>query len=760
MFGLVTYILVAPLVTFGIVILIGKRLPRGGDWLSLFSIWSGLAASLYLFFKYMLGNYDPDFLVSYSFNWLKWGNYDLTIGYAVDNMGIMMLVVVTLVSAVVHLYSVGYMHGDPKYSRFFAFLSLFSFSMLGLVMMDNLLMIYCFWELVGLSSYLLIGFWHEKDSAADAGKKAFITNRIGDAGMLIGILLVFTTLGTLNLHEIAAGVTAGKLSGGMLTAAGVLLFCGAIGKSAQFPLHVWLPDAMEGPTPVSALIHAATMVAAGVYLVARLFVMLTPEASLVIAYVGGFTALFAATIAVAQNDIKRVLAYSTLSQLGYMVMALGAGAYMAGFFHLVTHAMFKACLFLGSGSIIHAMHHALHHVHSDVDPQDMRNMGGLRKLMPLTFWTFLIATLSLSGVPFFSGFLSKDAILGGSLAFAMIHPVHWILPVLGFSAAILTAFYMFRLIYLTFFGTFRPGEKAEAEVRESPWTMTLPLAVLAALSISIFFVAPGANPFNPGKGWFATLFPNPPRAYELVLPHGEEAIEPIKVIETVKHVEHSEFVAEVVGGTTDESVLVHAGDSNHVNEPLAIVHNGTLTEDAAVEHQGESTHKTAHAVEHHDAHHDVHHKAHNIAMILSIILASTGILVATAGYYWKKKALDPAVWQKRLGIVYQGMFNKWWSDEIYRATAINGTLGLSKVLGWFDLHIIDGMVNGVAWLGRIYARIEGWFDNNIIDGLVNLLAWIVGMFGRIVRLFQGGQLQRYVWYTLVFIGLFILMKVV
>ncbi|MCF7809791.1 NADH-quinone oxidoreductase subunit L [bacterium] len=768
MFGLVTYILVAPLVTFGIVILLGKRLPRGGDWLTLFSIWTGLFASLYLFFRYMLGSYDPDYLVSYSFNWLKWGNYDLTIGYAIDNMGIMMLVVVTLISALVHLYSVGYMHGDPKYSRFFAFLSLFSFSMLGLVLVDNLLMIYCFWELVGLSSYLLIGFWHEKDSAANAGKKAFITNRIGDAGMLIGILLTFTTLGTLNLHEIAAGVTAGKLSGGLLTAAGVLLFCGAIGKSAQFPLHVWLPDAMEGPTPVSALIHAATMVAAGVYLVARLFVILTLDASLVIAYIGGFTALFAATIAVAQNDVKRVLAYSTLSQLGYMVMALGAGAYMAGFFHLVTHAMFKACLFLGSGSIIHAMHHALHHIHSDADAQDMRNMGGLRKLMPLTFWTFLIATISLSGVPLTSGFLSKDAILGGSLAFAMMHPKHWILPVLGFSAAILTAFYMFRLIYLTFFGTFRPGEKAEAEVHESPWTMTLPLVVLASLSISIFFVAPGVNPFNAGNGWFATLFPNPPRAYELVLPHNEEAIEPIKEIEIVEHVEHTEPVAEVIGESATETSVEHSEEIHHENEPLAIVHNGTLTEEklAEEEHKEEATHTTAHAagatahaVEH-DAHHDVHHKAHNIAMIISIILAFSGILIATAGYYWKKKALDPAVWQKRLGIIYKGMFNKWWSDEIYRATAINGTIGLAKVLGWFDLYIIDGIVNGAAWLGRVYAMIEGWFDNHIIDGLVNLTAWIVGIFGRIVRLFQAGQLQRYVWYTLVFIGLFILMKVV
>ncbi|MDP8228728.1 MAG: proton-conducting transporter membrane subunit, partial [Candidatus Electryoneaceae bacterium] len=278
MFSLAIYVLLAPIVAFALVIFFGKKLPRGGDWISLFAIWSGLAVSVYLFFSVMISHYDPNFCETFQFNWLIWGDYHLTIGIALDNMAIVMLVVVTLVSAVVHLYSVGYMENDPKYSRFFAFLSFFSFSMLGLVLADNILIIYAFWELVGLSSYLLIGFWHEKNVSADAGKKAFIVNRIGDAGMLVGILLVFTVLGTLNLHEIAEGVANGHLTGGLLTAAGILLFCGAVGKSAQFPLHVWLPDAMEGPTPVSALIHAATMVAAGVYLVARLFTILTPDA--------------------------------------------------------------------------------------------------------------------------------------------------------------------------------------------------------------------------------------------------------------------------------------------------------------------------------------------------------------------------------------------------------------------------------------------------------------------------------------------------
>jgi len=689
MIGLSLYILLAPLAAFLITIFFGKRLPRGGDWISLAAIWSGLAASLYLLFAHVLPSYDPAFGETLRFDWLKWGNYRLTVGINLDNMAVVMLVVVTLVSAVVHLYSVGYMRGDKRYSLFFSYLSFFSFSMLGLVLADNLFVIYAFWELVGLSSYLLIGFWYEKDSASDAAKKAFVVNRVGDAGMLIGILIVFTALGTLNLHDIAAGVAAGQLSGGLLTAAGICLFLGAVGKSAQFPLHVWLPDAMEGPTPVSALIHAATMVAAGVYLMARLFVILTFDASLVIAYVGAFTAIFSATIAVAQNDIKRVLAYSTCSQLGYMMMALGVGSYQAGFFHLVTHAMFKAALFLGSGSVIHAMHHALHHVHSEADPQDMRNMGGLRRKLPLTFATFLIATIALAGVPFTSGFLSKDAILGGTLAFAMEHPAHWILPVFGFAAAALTAFYMFRLVYLTFAGTFRMGHEAEHHLHESPKVMTVPLVILAVLCFFAFYSLPALNPTTPAGGWFAQLFPNPPRAYEAI------------TAAAAAHGEH-----------------------------------------AAVEREA-----TVH----------IHRVAHNAAMGISILVAGLGILIATLAYYWKR--LSPALWQRRLGIVYRGMYRKWWIDEVYDATAVSGSLLLSRIFAWFDLAVIDGIVNGTAWLTRSYASVEGWFDLRVVDGLVNLTAWVVGTWGKFVRIFQGGQVQRYIFYTLIVVGLLVLLSV-
>ena len=710
MLAIALYILLAPLIAFTIVIFWGKRLPRGGDWVSLFAIWSGLAASLYLFFTRMLGSYDPAFAEYHAWNWLVWGDFHLKVGVALDNMALMMLVVVTLVSALVHLFSVGYMHGDPKYPRFFAFLSFFSFSMLGLVLADNLFVIYAFWELVGISSYLLIGFWHERKAPADAAVKAFVVNRVGDAGMLIGILLVFTALGTLNLREIAQGVALGKLSGGLLTAAGICLFCGAVGKSAQFPLHVWLPDAMEGPTPVSALIHAATMVAAGVYLVARLFTILTPDASIVIAYIGGFTAIFAATIAVAQNDIKRVLAYSTVSQLGYMIMALGSGSYLAGFFHLVTHAMFKACLFLGSGSVIHAMHHARHHIHSYSDAQDMRNMGGLKKPMPVTFWTFLIATIALSGVPFTSGFLSKDAILGGTLALAMEHPKHWLLPVFGFSAAALTAFYMFRLVYLTFYGTFRGGQEAEHRLHESPVVMTVPLLTLATLCFFAFYAAPAFNPTTPAGGWFATLFPNPTRAYA---------------------------TADLTTKNTKDQVEESAAASERVT---ALEKTGTqeLKESGTSEH--------------------IEHVAHNWAMIISVFVAGLGILVATMGYYWGR--INPAVWQKRLGVAYQGMYRKWWMDEIYDATAIRGTLLVSRGMAWFDQKVIDGIVDGSAFVTRSFAFIEGWFDLYIVDGLVNLTAWIVGFWGQFVRFFQGGQVQRYLLYTLVVVGLLLVLKVV
>ena len=433
-------ILFLPLVAFVIQIFVGKRLPRQGDWISISAIVTTLILSLYMFVS-MLQGYDSNFTEEWSFKWINMGSFVVELGVLVDNVTIIMLTVVTLVSTCTHIFSTKYLEGDIRYSRYFAYLGLFTFSMNGIVLSNNLMSMYMFWELVGVSSYLLIGHWFEKDSAANASKKAFLTNRVGDIGFFIGIMLIFNAIGSFAFTDIFEGVSASKIAGTTLTLAGVGLFLGAMGKSSQFPLHIWLPDAMEGPTPVSALMHAATMVAAGVYLTFRIFPLLTPDALLVVAYIGGITAIFAASIAITQNDIKKVLAYSTVSQLGYMILAVGTGVYTAAFFHLLTHAMFKANLFYGSGSVIHAMHHALHEKHDhETDPQDMRNMGGFRKSMPITYWSMLLSTMAIAGVPLFSGFLSKDAVLAGTLSFAQQNPNHFLLPVFGFGAAAITAF--------------------------------------------------------------------------------------------------------------------------------------------------------------------------------------------------------------------------------------------------------------------------------------------------------------------------------
>ena len=496
-------ILFLPLAAFTINIFFGKRLPRQGDWVSVGAILITLILSLSLLIN-MFMNWDPNFSHEATMSWIDLGAFKIELGFWVDNITIVMLVVVALISSMTHIFSLEYMKGDIRYNRYYAYLGLFTFSMNGIVLANNLMSLYIFWELVGVSSYLLIGHWFEKHSAADASKKAFLTNRVGDIGFFIGIMLMFTAVGTFNFQELFTGVSQGMIGGTLLTLAGVGLFMGAVGKSSQFPLHIWLPDAMEGPTPVSALMHAATMVAAGVYLTVRLFPLFSPEALTIIAYVGGFTALFAASIAITQNDIKKVLAYSTVSQLGYMILAVGVGNYVAAFFHLLTHAMFKACLFYGSGSVIHAMHHSLHDFHDhDTDPQDMRNMGGFKSKMPITNWTMTIATLAIAGVPFFSGFLSKDAILAGTLAFAQHHPQHFILPVFGFGAAAITAFYMFRLIFMTFHGEPKMPKVFEG-IHESPKVMTFPLVLLAGLSFFIFYTLPYFNPFS-DHGWFTEL---------------------------------------------------------------------------------------------------------------------------------------------------------------------------------------------------------------------------------------------------------------
>ena len=411
-----------------------------------------------------------------SVTWIAIAGLQIDIGLQVDTLSKLMLSVVTGVGALIHVFSLGYMKEDRDFSRYFAFLSLFMFSMIGIVLADNFVMMFIFWELVGISSYLLIGFWFEKPSAADAAKKAFLTNRVGDFGFLVGILMVWTALGSVEFANLAESVSTETAT--ITGLAGFLIFCGAMGKSAQFPLHVWLPDAMEGPTPVSALIHAATMVAAGVYMLCRVFFLIDGTWAMeAIAWVGGLTSLLAALIAVQQDDIKRILAYSTLSQLGYMVMAVGLGSPDAAMFHLSTHASFKALLFLGAGSVIVALHHE----------QDIWKMGGLRERMPRTYWTFLIGTMALCGVPLFSGFFSKEAILDIALQGNLL------LFFVAVFVALLTTFYMTRLFVVAFMGEPRSAKAKRAE--ESPAVMTVPLLVLAVPSVLAgYYSAHAPNP--------------------------------------------------------------------------------------------------------------------------------------------------------------------------------------------------------------------------------------------------------------------------
>ena len=458
------------------------------------------AQSLVLFFQMLEA--EGNVLKEHLYTWISSGNFEAGINFQVDQLSGLYLLVITGVGFLIHVYSVGYMDGESGYYRFFAYLNLFVFFMLILVLGDSFLLMFVGWEGVGLCSYLLIGYYFEKDSAAEAAKKAFLFNRIGDFGVLSAVMLIFLAFGSIEFATInAEAATQLEYGGALVTAITLLLFLGATGKSAQIPLYVWLPDAMEGPTPVSALIHAATMVTAGLYMVARLshLFVLAPFTMNVIAVVGTATALLAATIAVTQTDIKRVLAYSTVSQLGYMFLAMGVGAFGAGVFHVMTHAFFKALLFLGSGSVILAVHHE----------QDMRKMGALKNKLPITYMTMLLGTFAISGIPFFSGFFSKDEILWKAYSSPLGGPWLW---GVGFLTAGLTAFYMFRMIYLTFHGESRVDSHTAEHVHESPFSMTIPLMILAALAVTggffgvphVFHVIPNGME-NYFQGFFAEI---------------------------------------------------------------------------------------------------------------------------------------------------------------------------------------------------------------------------------------------------------------
>jgi len=471
-----------PLASFLILGIFGHWIRDKAHLVAVPAIVLSLGISVLAFFDVAGGHHSTIRL----YTWLTSGMLDVHIGLSIDRLTSVMLLLVTTVSALVHIYTIGYMQGEPGYARFFSYIALFTFSMLMLVLADNFLQLFVFWEAVGLCSYLLIGHWYERQSAVAAATKAFIVNRVGDFGFILGLLLVFTTFDSLdyatvfgNVGPAAAtvmnilGPFGGSLEVPTITVICLLLFMGAVGKSAQFPLHVWLPDAMEGPTPISALIHAATMVTAGVFMVARLAPLYnaSPAAMSVVAVVGAITMVLGATIALTQTDIKRVVAYSTMSQLGYMMMACGLGAYAAGMYHLMTHGAFKALLFLGCGSVIIALHHE----------QDMRRMGGLKDRLPITYWTFVVGSLALAGFPLTAGFFSKDDILVSAWAAG---PLGRVLSLFGILTALLTAFYSFRLVFVTFWGPSRVDQHHAAHVHEPSPTMTVPLVILAVLSIA------------------------------------------------------------------------------------------------------------------------------------------------------------------------------------------------------------------------------------------------------------------------------------
>ncbi|MAE65299.1 MAG: NADH-quinone oxidoreductase subunit L [Phycisphaeraceae bacterium] len=713
-----------------------RRLPSWYDKLATGAVGGSLAISIYMMVAYViLGSSEGiQEAATWSMNWFTIGDvtgdvanarpFILDFDVAVDNITVIMFTVVSIVAFLVHLYSQSYMEHEDRYPRFFFYLSLFTFSMLACVCTSNLLMLFIFWELVGVCSYFLIGFFIKKRSAGDAAKKAFVTNRIGDACFMGGIFLIYSVLseywpaeGVLSFEKIwesvgLLGASAGPWIGHEteLTIAGLLIFMGCVTKSAQFPLHIWLPDAMEGPTPVSALIHAATMVVAGVYMIVRMFPLMAGEGYLsgdyfssptlmVIALTGGITALFAGTIALAQTDLKKGLAYSTCSQLGYMVLAVGVGSIGAAMFHLFTHAFFKACLFLGSGSVIHSVH-----------SQEMEDMGGLRHKMPKTHLTFLISCLAIAGTPFLSGFMSKEAILGQAAAFGVFKGAWWAWApfALGGITAFLTAFYMFRLYWLTFWG--KPGNQEKYDhAHESPWKMTVPLQVLAVLAVIAAGFATPVKPEYTGGHWF----------------------------------------------------------QDRVNDQTIV--NNLMTRDAAtVEAKAAFATQAVHMVHHHDAvetqgsvpavveefHHDFH-AVHYPLLFGSLVAVVFGIF-GSMYFFVKKRGTDfvakipPLVEYRRV------LQNLYFVDWFYCNRVVPTFKDAAEATLRFDQRVVDGIVNGAARLGRDLCWFAGQIDKYVVDGAVNGAGTLALACGTMFRGMVNGRIQDYVKFTAVCMGVLFL----
>lgn len=709
---------VAPIVLFPfLAFVIGSFLARKGGKATIVSVFLSCAAivgsaiySIRIFSDFVFGNYAADYYIHKVFTWfdLNGGGqvFNVNMGIYIDNMAAVMLLMVTVVATMIHIFSTYYMGHDDHYGRngrFFVYMSLFTSAMLGLVLSDNLFSVFIFWELMGFCSYSLIGHYYEKEATGNANVKAFMTTRVGDVFFLLGIVAIWNAIGSVAFVDIYAALAAGKFAAvtvlGMplATFAGVCIFMGTIGKSAQFPLNVWLPDAMNGPTPCSALIHAATMVAAGVYLSLRIYPILEAgNLTYFVACIGGITALGAATIALVQTDFKAVLAFSTISQLGYMVLGVGVGSYNAAFMHLITHAIFKACLFLSAGSVIHSLHD--HHTHAHV--QEMPRMGGLKNKMKFTWFAMWCCTLAIAGVPFFSAFVSKDRILGDALVMATHGAQWWIPTILGFMGAFLTAFYMCRMMFLAFHGEPRDKDVYDhCHEEKLSWNRNMPLLFLSIFCLGVWFsgsltgqgLVKLADKANGKYEWFQTLIQKP-------------------------NVEKFSAYQREEWGSTD-----------------------TRVKNSATKSQYDSTY----GLSEEEAHH-VHH-VHVIGAIASIIIAFSGIFLAYLMYI--KKSVNPGWWVNTFNRYYRTLQNGYFMDNLYIKKMIQGMLlPFNALLAKFDMGVYDRFfIDGWAGFSKFIMRIAKWFDNLFVDTImVDGTGASVRFFNVILRTFQSGKIQFYV----------------
>jgi NADH-quinone oxidoreductase subunit L len=639
--------------------------------------------------------------------------FHIPFGLQFDPLSSIMVLVITGVGFLIHVYAIGYMKHDPPdkgFYRFFTYLNLFASFMLILVLGNSYAMMFIGWEGVGLCSFLLIGYYYQKKSAGDAAKKAFVVNRVGDAAFLIGMFTIFFTFGTLDYDDVFASAAANyEVGAGVITFATLMFFIGATGKSAQIPLYTWLPDAMEGPTPVSALIHAATMVTAGVYMVVRSNVLfsLSPTTMTVVAVVGALTALMAASIAMVQNDIKRVLAYSTVSQLGYMFLACGVGAYAVGVFHLMTHAFFKALLFLAAGAVMHALHGEL----------DMWKMGSLRKHMPITFKTFLVGTLAIAGVPGLAGFFSKDEVLW--YAWTGPNGAPWLWAV-GTLVAGMTAFYMTRMLIVVFYGESRMDEHTESHVHENPPVMTVPLMVLALLSVIGGYVGIPANLQLGPLGALHDRIDIVRWLEPVTGGHGEKSDHGEAEAHAALIPESNALVAPAVGGEAAQMVALTA------SEPAVVLTAAEGEHDTALEWT---------------------------LMLISTTVALAGIGLAYRIYGRGQPATEPA---QKFGGVYSALWNKYWVDELYDALFVNRTKDLGTGLWLFDDAALDGTVNGVAEATKQSGTASSEFDDRVVDGTVNGVANSIWSGSWVFRALQTGMVQNYA--LVIAIGAFVLVS--